>query len=358
MLLFPLLSACSPRAESASPASASRLPHEVVVDTDLGGDPDDIQSLVRLLHYSDVLRIRAIISTPHFKEVRAPWDTLPRVELIRRWIRHTDLNHLRARGHAELMAEDSVLSRVYAGSQAAGPPAPGRDTPGSRALVQLAREQAADRPLWVLVWGSMTTLAQALHDAPEIAPRLRIYAIGSTNTLNDSLSRNFVHEFMETTYPDLWWIENGLLPRGRHETFRGVYQGGFQAGEWGMTTFVDANVRGHGTDRQGLFDKVLGDAFPLANWPRGSLKEGDSPSMLYLLSPVLARTGDVDDPTRPSWGGRFRRADSLRFPNYYVDLDLPPDSCQATIARWRRDFLGDWKKRWDWYEEKSPAASP
>ena len=29
----------------------------VFVSTDLGGDPDDIQSLVHLLHYSDVLRL-------------------------------------------------------------------------------------------------------------------------------------------------------------------------------------------------------------------------------------------------------------------------------------------------------------
>jgi hypothetical protein len=31
--------------------------YRVLVSTDLGGDPDDIQSLYRLIHYSNVLRV-------------------------------------------------------------------------------------------------------------------------------------------------------------------------------------------------------------------------------------------------------------------------------------------------------------
>ena len=88
-------------------------------------------------------------------------------------------------------------------------------TEGSRWLIE--RANAADpegfsRPLWVLVWGSLTDVAQALHDDAGIARRIRIYAIGSTNTTNDPFSRDFIFERLADKWPDLWWIENGLLP--------------------------------------------------------------------------------------------------------------------------------------------------
>ncbi|GAB4415462.1 MAG: hypothetical protein OHK0039_24050 [Bacteroidia bacterium] len=338
------LAACA-----APPPPAAHPTYDVLIDTDLGGDPDDIQSLYRLVHYSDVLHVRGIVSTPCRDSVGHPWDTLPQVSLIQTWITRIDVEHLRDRGYTALMPEDSLLTRVKAGSQQPGPPRPGGATEGSRWIAAAAASQPADRPLWVLVWGSLTTVVQALHDAPEIAGRIRIYSIGSTNTLHDSLSRRYLLDFMETQYPGLWWIENGTLPKGRYETFRGVYQGGDQTETWGNQAFVATHIRGHGSTHNGMFAERCGDVFPVATSPAGTLKEGDSPSMLYLLSPVLAQIGDVDDPTRPSWGGQFRLADSLRFPHYYIDLDLPPKQCQATISQWRRDFLADWAARWDRY---------
>jgi hypothetical protein len=332
------------------PAPAQPLKIDVIVDTDLGGDPDDIQSLYRLLHYSDLLDIRGIVSTPCTQLENHPWDTLPQDGVIKNWIMRIDLDHLRANGYRELMPEQEALDRVYRGSPAPGLPAPGRSSAGSGHIVRTAAAHSPGNPLWILVWGSLTTVAQALHDDPAIAPNIRLYYIGSSNTLHDSLSRNYVYEFMEERFSALWWIENGVLPRGRHETFRGVYQGGEQGGEWGNRTFVEMNIRGKGSTRGGYFAEKCGDAFPLANWPAGILKEGDSPSILYLLSPRLAGVGDVDDPTAESWGGRFRPADPARFPNYYIDLDASPDECQATISRWRVDFLAHWKERWKRYD--------
>jgi hypothetical protein len=92
---------------------------------------------------------------------------------------------------------------------------------------------------------------------------------------------------------------------------------------------------------------------PLARHPGSEqmiLKEGDTPSFLYLLSPVVGGAGDVDDPTQPSWGGQFRRPQADRFPNYYVDLDASAEECHATIYRWRVDYLRDWQARWAWYD--------
>ena len=55
-----------------------------------------------------------------------------------------------------------------------------RPTEGSAWIVQCA-ERPDPRPLWVLVWGGIDDLAQALHDEPAIAPELRVYFIGGPN---------------------------------------------------------------------------------------------------------------------------------------------------------------------------------
>ena len=48
--------------------------------------------------------------------------------------------------------------------------------------------------------------------------------------MNDPEAHDYVYEFMTEQYPDLWWIENRILPKLSHDTFRGVYQTGEQAG--------------------------------------------------------------------------------------------------------------------------------
>ncbi|QGY44967.1 DUF1593 domain-containing protein [Maribellus comscasis] len=322
---------------------------DVIIDTDLGGDPDDIQSLFRAIHYSDILKIKGIVATPCNQIEQHPWDTIPRVKLIKSWIQRIDVDHLREKGHTNLMNEASLLDIVKLGTEMPGTPSENSSSEGSEWIIQTAQKYSKENPLWILVWGSLSTTAQALYDAPEIAGKVRINCIGSTNTLHDTASRNFVFDFMAKTYNDLWWIEDGILPRGTHETFRGVYQSGNQEGEWAATGFIDANIRNHGSTHQGLFEEKCGDVFPSANWPKSTLKEGDSPTILYLVSPVLGSIGDVNDPTKESWGGQFRHFDSLTYPNYYIDLNKTPEECQLTIGKWREDFLRDWKERWDRY---------
>ncbi len=322
--------------------------YRVLVSTDLGGDPDDIQSLVHLLHYTDILKIEGVVSTA------GPGST-PEAALIKQWVKRTDLDHLRRKGHRELMSEGQVLCLVKQGATRARLPGHGKDTEGSRWIVHCADcsdPAGKGRPLWVLVWGSLTDVAQALHDAPGIADRIRIYYIGSSNTENDPQSRDFLYKGMKDRWPRLWWIENGILPKFSHETFRGYYLGGDQSGAWGNQAFLANEIRGHGTDHGHAFSRVLGDTFPVGRPPsaaEGILKEGDSPTFLFLLSPACGSVGNPDDPTLPSWGGRFRRPDPERYPNYYTDLDEPAEQCQATINRWRVDYLSHWKERWAWY---------
>jgi hypothetical protein len=321
--------------------------YRVLVSTDLGGDPDDIQALIHLLHFSDILRLEGLISSP------GP-DSVNEVEEIREWVKRTGLDELRAQGHEELMEEASVLSVTCQGATTPGGPGPGRETPGSHWIVERALAQdylRRDRPLWILVWGALTDLAQAMYDEPSIAERVRLYSIASSNTAADEASRDYVYRVMKESAPEMFWIENGILPRFSHDTFRGVYLGGNQEGEWGNRAFVEQNIRRRGVPVK--FRRRTGDLMPWSRHPgteEDILKEGDAASFLYLLSPILGGVGDVEDPTQESWGGRFRRPEPGAHPNYYVDLDVAAEVCQATINKWRVDFLSAWKERWGWYE--------
>ncbi|MFA6241526.1 MAG: DUF1593 domain-containing protein [Candidatus Hydrogenedentales bacterium] len=286
----------------------------VVVSSDIGGsDNDDYQSMVHFLVYADAFDVEGLISSPP-KQGRAQHihDVIDAYE--------KDFPNL-SKASADYPTPERLRGLV---KQGAVDPAPAegfsQPTEGSRWLVE--RANASDeRPLYVLVWGSITDIAQAVHDAPTIKNKIRVYAIGSWNTACDRASRDYL--FRE--HPDLWWIESNT-------TFRGMYVGGRQDGEWGNKTFLDQHVLGHG---------ALGD-FLVAKLD--AIKMGDSPSVLYLLK------GDANDPTSQHWGGSFVKTD--HGPYYWTDstaADLVEGKFQGakSVNVWREDFLRDWRDRMD-----------
>ena len=319
----------------------------VLVSTDLGGDPDDIQSLVHLLHYSDVLRLEGIISTT------GP-GARNDVSRIAEWVRRTDLDYLRDRGHTELLSEQDVLNILRQGTKTPGVPRNGNNNKASDFLVECARLNS-DACLWVLVWGSLTDVAQALHDAPDISENIRINSIGGANTRHDPESRRYIYQHMGDKWPELWWIEDGMLPGNfKYPPFFGYWYDDDPHGQYGSNGFVTRVIRGRGTRSGDRFGEVLGNAFPTGGQSQigriDILKEGDSPTFMYLLSSAVGNVGDPDDPTGESWGGRWYQPFPRSFPKYYTDLDEPPEVYWEEIKKWRPDFLADWERRWKWYD--------
>ena len=286
----------------------------VLVSSDIGGgDPDDYQSMVHFLMYADLFDVEGLVSSPPLQG---------RVEHILETIDVYEKDYPALLRHSSTYPTPAQLRSVA--KQGAIDRWPdngvGEPTDGSRWIVERARAKD-DRPLYVLVWGSITDIAQAVHDAPDIKGKLRVYAIGSWNTHNDRGARNYL--FNE--HPDLWWIESDSV-------FRGMYVGGTQDGEWGNKEFLEQHVRGHGA----LGDFLIGKL--------GAIKMGDTPSVLYVL------LGNPDDPTAPSWGGSFVKTD--HGPNYWTDPKAPelaegkyPGA--KTVNLWRMDYLKDWRDRMD-----------
>ncbi len=283
----------------------------VVVSTDIGGsDPDDFQSLVHLLLYADVLDIEGLIASPP-----GTGRSEHILEVIDAYAR--DYPQLASNGYP---APDRLRALTVQGAIEPAPAAGiSQPTDGSRLLIDRASVDDP-RPLWVLVWGSITDVAQAVHDAPNIKQRLRVYSIGSWNTDQDRAARDYLHR----EHPDLWWIESNT-------TFRGMYVGGEQGGSLGNRTFVQSSVRDCGALGR-LFDAKKRD-----------IKMGDTPSVLYLLR------GDPDDPAGESWGGSYRRTE--HGPHYWTDRSDPELRegnhfwGAKTVNRWRADFLQDWAAR-------------
>jgi hypothetical protein len=245
----------------------------VIVSTDIGGtDPDDFQSLVHLLLYADVLDLEGLISSPP-----GPGRKEDILNVIDRYAR--DFPNLRT--YSDRYPTPEALEAVTRQGETEAAPYAGvrRTTEGSSWLVRCAGREDP-RPLHVLVWGGLEDLAQALHDAPGIRPKLRVYWIGGPNK---KWSPDAYH-YVATHHPELWIIE-------ANATYRGWFTGGNQSGGWGNQEFVARCVASQGA-LGAFFGTQLG----------GRLKMGDSPSVGWLLR------GTPADPSQPGWGGQFVRA--------------------------------------------------
>ncbi len=288
----------------------------VFVSTDIGGsDPDDFQSMVHYLVYADHFDTEGLISSPpdkgraeHILEALTAYEK--------------DYDNLRS-WSADYPAPDALRAVVRQGAldPQAGD-APGALSEGAALLVE--RALADDpRPLYVLVWGSITDVAQAVHANPAIKAKIRVHFIGSWNTAQDRKSRNYLFN----NHPDLWLIESD-------STFRGMYMGGNQEGEWGNVKFPELHVAGHG---------ALGELFMTQ---KTDIKMGDTPSVLYMLH------GDPATPETEHWGGAFIRPDPAGRPTYWHDspdpaLQYKDKPGATTVNKWREAYLEDWKLRMD-----------
>ena len=146
----------------------------VLVSTDIGGtDPDDFQSMVHLLICADAIDLEGLISSPfgpgRKQDILSVIDHYERdFPNLKTWSdAYPSPDHLRA-----ITMQGETRRAPYSGVRSA--------TEGSEWIVRSARRDDP-RPLHLLIWGGIEDLAQALHDAPDILPNLRVYWIGGPN---------------------------------------------------------------------------------------------------------------------------------------------------------------------------------
>src|SRR5262245_41791658 len=139
-------------------SSARELPR-VIVSTDVGGtDYDDFQSLVHLLVYADCFEIEGLISSPYGRGRKEQI-----LKVIDRYERdYPNLNTYSDRYPAPGRLRSVTKQGALDSAGLAGFAVPSE---GSNWIVQCAKRDDP-RPLWVLVWGGIDDVAQALHDDP------------------------------------------------------------------------------------------------------------------------------------------------------------------------------------------------
>lgn len=328
----------------------------VVLLSDMGNEPDDQMSFVRLLLYSNELDLEALIATTStWQKNKVQPDTMRKLIAAYGEARSNLLKH--ASGWPEAASLDAA---VASGQPAYGMAAVGPDkmSPGAEAIIR-AVDRPDPRPLWITIWGGANTLAQALlHVRATRSPaeldkfllKLRVSAISDQDDAGPWIRREF---------PGMHYIVKPSSPDGGeyyYATWTGIsgdayYRNCAGADPTTVTNeWLETNIRAKGP---------LGKLYPKFAF----IMEGDTPSFLGLTNNGL---NSYRNPSWGGWGGRyvyrqpygetraiwtqggdlFRRVTSQ---DTVIGVDGKTYvSDHATIWRWRTAFQHDFAARMDW----------
>ncbi len=328
----------------------------LVVLTDMGNEPDDQMSLVRLLMYSNALDLEGLIATTSTwqKAIVRP-DTI--AELVDAY---GEVRQQLSKHASGWPAAATLKSMIRTGPKGYGLAVMKPDQPsdGARLIIE-ATDRTDARPLWISVWGGANALAEALarvrstRTATELATfiaKLRVSSISDQDDAGPWTRREF---------PDLFYIVQPSTQDGEEyarATWTGISGDGFyQNGDGADTTTVtnewlDVNIRAKG---------AFGHHYPKFL----IIMEGDTPAFLPLIPNGLE---SYRNPSWGGWGGRYvyrqpygeTRAIWTQGGNWFgrvtsADTVRGADgemytSDQATIWRWREAFQHDFAARMSW----------
>ncbi|MDP9038570.1 MAG: DUF1593 domain-containing protein [Acidobacteriota bacterium] len=328
----------------------------VAIVSDIGNEPDDQMSFVRLLLYSNELDLETMIaSTSTWQRTATHPETMHAIVQAYGQVRTNLQVHAKGWPTAE-----ELDKRIFAGQPGYGMAATGegKASAGSQALAN-AIESNDPRPLWVCLWGGANTLAQALlslrstHSPAEmalLAVRLRVSSISDQDDAGPWIRREF---------PAIAYIVKPSPPNGEeysYATWTGIsgdlfYRNGAGADTALVTNdWLEANIRAKGP---------MGKMYPRFLY----IMEGDTPSYLGLIDNGL---NSYRRPDWGGWGGRYVYRQPYGEPHAIwtqggdsstratsQDRVIGTDgaehiSDQATIWRWRKAYQNDFAARMDW----------
>jgi len=245
----------------------------ILVSTDIGGtDPDDNQTMIYLLMHSDLFNIEGLVSSPSYGNGSE--------KVIFHMINLYAKDYPKLKKHRKGFPTPDYLRSVTKQGRHGTTPYRGftTATQGSNWIIKCA-EKKSSQPLWILVWGGLTDLAQALHDAPNIQNKIRVFWIGGPNKKWSSNS----YAYIVKNFPNLLFIEC-------NSSYYGFFVGRNFPDSLTDAAYYPRYINGAG---------YLGKDFK--NYYNGDIKMGDIPTILYLMS------GNPDNPMGESWGGSFQK---------------------------------------------------
>ena len=352
----------------------------MIVLTDIEADPDDSQTLVRLLLYSNQIDLEGLIATTsiHQKERVAP-ETIHKILNAYDKVQPNLEKHEPGFPTAEKLHSLVKQGLPVFGMQGVGE---GKDSEGSDWIIKVL-EQDDERPLWISVWGGPNTLAQALwkiretkskKEADHLISKLRVYTISDQDDTGIWMRNNF---------SDLFYI---------------VSVGSYMTATWNAINSVMEGIDNTEISNEWIAENIQQGHGPLgAEYPDVAYgMEGDTPAWLNL---ILNGLSNSEHPEWGGWGGRYElyqpkpiegpipsvflggaeyqpenrpiwtNADDTytpRNPNQFgraIRKDtLTVTNNKVTLWRWRDDFQNDFAARMDWctasYDEANHPPVP
>ncbi len=368
-LLLMLLMMLSAFTTFASPATEK---HRVIVLTDIENEPDDAESLVRFLIYSNQFDVEGIIATTSvwLRDKTAEWRIYEILEAYKK------VQPNLAKHETGYPTFEELQTRTKAGVPRYGMKGvgEGNDSEGSEWIIT-ALKREDPRPLWVLAWGGPNCLAQALwkmeqtetaEDLDRYVKKLRVYTISDQDDSGP---------WMRKKYPDLFYICTPGYGHGGRE--------GYHFATWSGISGDQFHGRFPGGNREVISKEWIRENIQENHGPLGSeypdvayLMEGDTPSFLYLINNGL---GYSEHPDYGSWGGRYEYY-TPRTQLYFFEPETRPlwtnavdevfsevdqqyhTGNHSTIWRWREAYQNDFAARMDWctlgYEEANHPPVP
>jgi len=267
----------------------------IFVVSDIGNEPDDQMSFVRLLLYSNEIDVEGLVAaTSTWQKAATHPETMHEIIAKYAEVRPNLLKH--ASGWPVATELDRLVSSGQPGYGMAAVGS-GKSSPGAQALVKAA-DRNDPRPLWITVWGGANTLAQALMDVratrspaelAKFVARLRVYSISDQDDAGPWIRREF---------PDLSYVVRPS-PANSGEYYYATWTGisgdvYYRNGEGADVTTVtnewlDANIRSKGP---------MGKQYPKFAF----IMEGDTPSFLGLIDNGLTSWWNSG---WGGWGGRY-----------------------------------------------------
>ena len=344
-------------------AANDNLKPRLVVCTDIAPadvEPDDMESMVRLMAYADCFEIEAIITSvgwncdPYplewqqylFRVITAYGKDVP--NLMRRSGQKKHLSLKKENGQQELgywPSAEYISSRAVMGSMYGGIRSIGErnDSPGSELLIRLADEDDP-RPIYVAAWGGANTLAQAIwrvkqsRPADELAKFIRKFRLF---TITDQDMKYDMR--MDRAYSSHMWLRKEFQNDLQFIWDEGAWQEQCELGKQHWTQHQQ-HIQGHG---------ALGSEYPNYKWG----VEGDTPSFLYVMPNGL---NNPDDPLQCGWAGYHERgicADSLT--TAWTSWQEPVRSISVGYKRrFYPDELSDFCARMQWAAEGRGNLNP
>ncbi len=175
--------------------------NRAIILTDIENEPDDTESLVRLLLYSNEIDIEGLVATT------SCWMTdNVHPQSITRIIQAYEKVEANLKKHHPGFPEAKALYPLVKkglpkyGMKGVGE---GMDSEGSDWIIKIL-ENEDERPLWIPTWGGVNTLAQSLYkikktksikEAKRLIAKLRVYSISDQDDSGIWIRNNFPELF-------------------------------------------------------------------------------------------------------------------------------------------------------------------